>query len=639
MSFDALPDSERLLRITVPHPDRLTAIEGASFRDEDDALEHESVRERASVLPSSPTWSGNHLWLTKADLAALDPGDDPWVLLHLIFSDGSEGFGGEHWALVRWTDQGFTLQLRSHGFDGVEMCITTGSPQTMLPLALSVDEVIANPERVFAIGDGGSGKRFRYDWQVRTYLLMREFQDEFVWGRGDSDERRYPDLAGDTTWNDGTIVTTIHRFRRFREGNGWDSERVVRTRLFPPNRGGPLSRENRASERAWGQWYPVYRTSRRRDPISTEENAVRRAWAYLRHVATTAPGRVTELVAISHAIVQGPTGFGSPSNRPADLEAVATAAVLPAFARGATFWVTGCNSHTKAPGEDEHLVQRQTLTRVEGHVRAFIRLSQGMATLHQHMTTLATAPSSDVHQQAVALVLALFEDHPDQRDLQRWQMPGPTEGGLATMNAHWRNRPGNQIRRIRGFDTRADALLAWARADSPSDARFRSALEAVDWFGAEITWDAVKERSIDSHTISEWIDRARRVLSASVHYAAAFAHLAADNGRSDVHALGGNPGMDGIHLSVTITTVDEDGATGTLSNREITGYTRSDSYSRHNLPWLLAFYARFGLFPATPLGYFDYQGLLDGSGNVPTSRTGVVTDRGFDIQTLHPTPP
>ena len=70
----------------------------------------------------------------------------------------------------------------------------------------------------------------------------------------------------------------------------------------------------------------------------------------------------------------------------------------------------------------------------------------------------------------------------------------------------------------------------------------------------------------------------------------------------------------------------------------ISAYTRSDSYSRHNRPWLMAFYARFGAFPAMVLEYFNYQGLLDSSGEVNATRTGVTSiDRGFDYGTLHPT--
>ncbi|MEM7153923.1 MAG: hypothetical protein AAF799_13825 [Myxococcota bacterium] len=635
MSFDQLPNTEVLLRLQVPDSGRVTGIDAVTWNSEDDATAYNAVESSGSILPSSPTWTNHTLALTKADVSALDPDDHPWVMLHIQFSDGGNHWGGSHWALLQWTDEGFVLKLRSWGLDGVEICITTGSSQTVLPLALTVSQVTANPERVFALGDGGSRKRFRYDRQARNYLLMREFEDEFVWHRGRSDERVYPDLQANTTWNDGTIATAIHDLTRYGEDDARDRDRVMRTRLFPPNRRGPVSRENIAARRRWGQWYPVYRTSRSRDPVSTERNGVKRAWAYLQHVATLAPGRVVEMIVLSHAIVQGPSHFHS-SNRPSHVSGFSGA--LPAFASGATFWVTGCNSHTKPPGGDEHLVQRQALTRVEGHVRAFIRLSTGVEQLYTHFGTLSRQPDSATLNEAQQLARSLFEEHPDNSGYQRWQIPGTTEDSLATQNATWSSRAGTQIRRISGFNTRATTILTWANADTPTDAQFTAAVTAAEWYAREITWDAVKALTLSGDTITNWIDRARRVLSASVHYVAAVAHMARANNRSDLRCLGGNPGMDGIHLGVTVTPVGDDGSTTTLNRMVISAYTRSHSYSRHNRPWLMAFYARFGLFPAMVLEYFNYQGLLDASGEVNATRTGVATlDRGFDYGTLHPT--
>ncbi|MFO0651292.1 MAG: hypothetical protein U0326_34020 [Polyangiales bacterium] len=639
MKWSDVPVDALLIDLTSPSLDGVASLNITAFDSETDALDHR-VSAATPRLRLAPL--GARV-LKKADLDALDPAKHPWMLLWLSL-DGAREPGmfarRNHWALITWsaTHDAFHLLLRSWGLNGFNCGVAIPAIHFLPPLALFADGAAPmNPERVFVVGDGGSAGH-DYRRQVRTYVLMREFADTPTWtatGEHLPNLAETPDTPAAPRHHDGCIVTLVE--------NRAPYERVSYTRLLPPFEAGPLSAEG--EKRAWGQWYPVYRVTRGDDPIDGDRNALTRAYAYMRWVGANAPRRVQEFVVVSHAYVRSPLNLGGDfnHNRPEVDFAGDLTPVLDAFADASTFWVTGCNvdgggSQLYEP-HDRRLVAAQAIANVEGTTRAFRRLTAGVGAVRWILSLGDEAAAKTL----AARVFGPYEKH---SSFAGWQLPGDDEGSLKALDADYSRRPGTVIASDRTFATNADLIARWGAGDhkvTSDDAR-----GALEWISTNVTWAWVRDRPMAltvselrsdgltnpcDYTVGEWIDGAREVLSASVHYVAAFAHHA--RARAGIRAYGGVPGMDGQHLSVEITArFTRDGQERAVvipGSGQVTAYRRAADYQKSVLPWMLLFYRRFGFGTDHPLWYLDYAGShLTASGEVAAE---------FDRERLDPWPP
>lgn len=642
MKWSAVPSDAPVIDLSSTSLDAVGSLTITSFQTQSDALACRSDdAPHATLAPLSPRV------LTPTDLAHVDPGRRPWLMLWFSFDGAREpGMFGKrnHWALIAWSeaDSAFHLVLGTYSVAGFNGGVAA-APPLCPPLMIFVCETPRpNPERVFAIASGGHAGH-DYRGQVRTYVLMREFVDAQKFTNGhawESVTEQYPDLpataetAGTPRHHDGGIITLIEHLP-----DGY--ERVTYTRLFPPFGTKALTEEG--AKRDWAQWYPVSRVKRSDDAIDDDRNALRRAYAYLRWVGANAPGRVEELAIVSHAYVRSPLNFGGTFNTnraEADFVGDLTP-LLDAFAAKATFWVTGCNvdgggSQGYATG-DKRLVSARALASVEGITRAHIRLTRGVAAVLAHL-------AFNHEQVARDFAARDFGPHPSNASLASWQLPSDDEGALIRMSADAGGRTGKVIASDRDLSERTRRLLRWGRGEA--DVATADALADLHWIVANITWDWVRARPFPqvvnelrddgetttcSYTVGEWIDNAREVLSARVHYVAAFANKT--RSRPGLRAYGGVPGYDGQHLSVRInaSAAAANGETITAAwSGQVTAYRRSASYQNAVLHWMLLFYSRFGFRTDHPLWYLDYSRGLDAAGEVINE---------FDHQSLEPWPP
>jgi hypothetical protein len=463
-----------------------------------------------------------------------------------------------------------------------------------------------------------------------TYVLIEEFGENLQWVGNP-----IPGHPQSLTFDDQLMVTLI-------DDRG-TRPRTQYARLFPPDQIRPVSDANLASRRAYVQWYPIQRHENNHDPINMDRG-VRRLYGYLDWVGRNAPGRVRRAMIVSHAIVRGPTHFSDNGEQTDFTAGQFTVTALAAFSADASFHVTGCNSNTSTVRNGNSLIARQMVAKLEGNLRARIRLNEGLTRLHALLVELrgyllSSQPNAnlapDTEQLARDIVAALFDDHPSHAGIARWRIPDATEGALSSQDAVYSGRDGELIQNQRNFATHVTNLKAFGNRADNTEPQVADATTEVNWLLERCAWARVGALQVDGRSISHYLTDVNTLLSAGVHYVAAFAHFASGNGRGDIRAFGGNPGQDGQHLTVTITVDNGLGNTASLNNTMVTAYTRAASWSRHNRPWLLALYRRYGLDEDDVYGYFRYDGRLNVAGAFIGS-TGPGTESGCDYTTLNP---
>lgn len=660
MGWAKLSDETVLISINLPAgvtPELVKAVRGTGFASRAAAMEHKDPHERGTDLLKGRSWKGQVLELRKKDLAEkLDPSKHPGLLLEVSFGEGVWSL----YAMFEWHEgESFSFYepcLQSLQLTCVSAAVSVGFDATVssVPAYVFVNELPQAPpegwERVFLSGGNRKNKTWGkspYPDQVRTLLLVQEFSEEKVVRyekAGSVHTYEGQQLSGGvpSRHDDHNVVTHI-------TANSHSAQsRITYVRLFPPLE--PVrrvSRANLAAKRPWGQWYPVYRIGSQKDPHTDKKKGIERLYKYLKWIAGSkeAKGRVRMATVVSHAIVSGPSQICGGGGKVEHLQKLGKGrGIEDALGKGALFWITGCNSHLNEDVDEKP--ERKAINNVEGILRARIRLKTGLEPIVQ-------ALEGDQLDSARTRIKALLAEDADHTGFQAWQVPGKTEGGeLRQAKPTYGDRDGTKLKSLKGGDpSRAvsahlKTLKDWAESEesdpapeSPTQDEAKDAaeavLEALEWSDDKSSFQkTIKVKGEHStETIETWLEASRKNLDAKHHYAAAFAKMAHQAGRKDIRVWGGNPGMGGEHLRVSVLLDDDvviqyqEGGEKKKHAQEISAYYRQPSWSAYSWPWTLAYYRRFGLEPQDFLGYFRYD--------YATIKERKKVD-DLDLETLHP---
>ncbi|MCB1735349.1 MAG: hypothetical protein H6981_10755 [Gammaproteobacteria bacterium] len=622
MKWDDVPDRTTVLVIQSATLESLSHVELASYASRNNLLEcatpHQTLRLDALYSFDNPPL----LYIDSTQLAPLAIGTHGWVRLRL---DSGDDYGSDY-VVIHWDEDRQQLVCDMHTINVGVTPAWGQSPLQVDPLDIQQRGVPQGKEWVALSGRDGD-----YARQAMIYALIEEFGERLRYVDTNLGLNEViPGHPQSLTFDDQLEIVAM-------DDNG-AAPRTRYVRLFPPDELQPVSADNLASKRRYVQWYPVEIFPRATDPISTARGTDR-FYQYLQWVGQHAPGRVQRAMIVSHAIVRGPTHF-SRNGQQSDFSGRVTTDFLNAFTRNGSFHVTGCNSNSSVVRNGDSVLQRQEMAVLEGNIRAAARLRDGLQSLRTYLEYVENGINvAAAEADSKRIIGELFDDHPDFAGVQRWRIPGDTEGSLKSQNPTYswsgRGRDGDIVARQRNTSTHIERLQEFATRESNTAANADDAIGEVDWLLERTAWDRVGELSWNSKTFNDRLKDIQDVLSADVHYMAAFAHFAALNGRPDIAAYGGNPGQDGQHLTVTITVDDGNGHQADLADTQVTAYTRAAAWSAYNRPWLVALYRRFGLYEADVYGYFRYDGKLDGTGRF-VGNTGPNTQNGCDYGTVNP---
>ncbi|MCP5142821.1 MAG: hypothetical protein H6926_00990 [Chromatiales bacterium] len=622
MRWDEVADHTVVLMIQAASEDSLDHVEVASYASRQSLLDcatpHQTVRIDLLYATIDPPL----LEITNTQLASLAVQTHAWLRVRLSAGEAK----GSDYAVVHWDDDSQMLVCDMHS---INLGVTPSFGQAPLvvdPLDMQQRGVNQGLEWVAISGRDGD-----YARQAMVYALIEEFGESMRYiDRNLGLDEAIPGHPQSLTFDDQLEITLM-------DDNG-AAPRTRYVRLFPVDELQPVSAANLAARRRNAQWYPVEIHNRAADPVSTALGTDR-FYQYLQWVGANAPGRVLRAMIVSHAIVRGPTHF-SRNGQQTDFSGRVTTQFLAAFARNASFHVTGCNSNSSVVRDGSSVLERQELAVLEGNIRAAARLKAGLDDLRTYLEYMQNDVNADAAEaDAKRIIGELFYEHPNFAGVERWRIPGDAEGDLKSQNPTYvwagRGRDGDIVGRQRYMSTHSGRLRDFAARASNTAAQVDDAIDEVDWLLERASWARVGALSWNSKTFSERLKDVHDVLCANVHYMAAFAHFASANGRADIAAYGGNPGQDGQHLTVEITLDDGAGHSAVLPAAQVTAYTRAAAWSAYNRPWLVALYRRFGMFEADVYGYFRYDGKLDATGNF-IGNTGPNTEHGCDYATVHP---
>lgn len=622
MKWNEVHDETLVIVIQSADLDSLHHVEITSFSSERRLQACESPHRSVRIEPLFSSDNPPLLHIYKNDLTPLDIATHGRLRIRVHSGERN----GSDYAFVHWDEESAHLVCDLLTINLGVTPVWGQSPLRVDPLDIQQRMVPQVKEWVALCGRNGA-----YAEQAMTYLLIEEFGESLRYvDRGLGLDEAIEGHPQSLTFDDQL------QFTRIDDKNTQPRTKFVR--LFPPDQLKPVSDENLAARRPHVQWYPVETHPRTTDPVSTARG-VDRFYQYMQWVGEHAPGRVIRAMIISHAIVRGPTQL-SRNGRQTDFSGRVTHHFLAAFDRNGSMHVTGCNSNSSVVANGDNVLQRQQLAVVEGNIRAAARLRAGLDDLKTYMEYVVNGVNAEQAEADCKRIIGeLFDAHPDFAGVQKWRLPGADEGGLIDQRPDYswsgRRRDGDVIRRQRNMNAHIGRLREFEQRASNTPAQASNAMDEIDWLLERAEWGRVGDLSLYGKDIKDYLQEVRDLLSADVHYMAAMARFAAANGRPDIRAYGGNPGMDGQHLQVTLTVDDGEGRTAVLPTREVTAYTRAKAWSACNRPWFVALYRRFGQFEADVYGYFRYDGKLDNAGRF-TGNTGPDTEHGADYRTVHP---
>jgi hypothetical protein len=593
-----------------------------TFLSDVERAEHNNAQGSVAVSKSGQ----KQVDLSKADFGKLDLDKAKFVQIQIVWP---EAFGVA-WGKFDASSGTIELEMRTPSVccSSVVLAGTPGQPEPLLLDATYPGKTI---EYVLLAGDGGSDGH-DYPGQAISYLLISEFSSEAT-----LESRPIPSDSVTALWPEEHVQATVIHAQDAAKKWPTPQDRVTWTRLWPADRNHYASTAN--LKRKWFHWYPIGRVVRSKDSIASS-GGLGRLYDYLNWVGEHHPGRVREVLVISHATLIGPSflfteqgkasqAFAQHGNGPGNGDIAARSHLFAALCPGAQWIVTGCTKATLSPARSpavtsgsvgaEPLVLPRLIDELEAHIRTAERLRRTLREL-QTAASAAAPCVGDVSQ----LIDAVVGKPAD--DLYRWQRPGLDETEFRVLYRA-EDHSGERILKLSGIKDglkRLGALLTGTGSLTPDQVAAAASiagelLEAVRWEAVcGIEFAGELDKATYKRTLLEWIRHARLALSAQTNFAAGLCWFAKKDGGlglEDVFFASGVPGWGSLHLEATVRVLDEAAAAHSLPGTYVFSTHFKGLAHYGAFAWNLTFLARFGQTPLWPYCFLPYTtGQLDADG-------------------------